>query len=664
VNADSENPSTKALKITQERLAMALDAGGGVGIWEWDVSADRVYADARFAALFSVDPARAAAGAPISEFLQGIHAQDRIRVGAAIDTAVQTAGQYAIEFRLVQLNGVVRWVHARGRCHVDPAGISTRFPGVVFDITERKQTEMMLVEKAHLASLSADVGIALAQTATLQKALQQCAAAIVNHLDAAFARVWTLDSTATVLELQASAGLYTHLDGPHARVPVGSFKIGLIAKERKPHLTNDVMNDPRVSDREWAKREGMIAFAGYPLIVEGRLAGVLALFARRMLADDTMRVLESVSTTIAIGIERKRTEAALQESEERYRFLAESMPQMVWTATQDGSLNYVSAQTATYFGVPSDALLGAGWLAGVHPEDIDNALAKWLQSLTTGDRYEVEFRLKRGSDGTWRWFLARAHSMTATGNWVGTCTDIHEQKLGQEALTRANRELEEFAYVASHDLQEPLRMVNIYTQMLLKRLDSQDAVLSQYAGFVSQGVKRMEQLLRDLLTFSRSVHTDALTFGSADLAAALNEALAVLKTRIEETGAVIKAQPLPETRGEAQQLAHVFQNLISNSLKYRANTRPEIDISAERKGEYWIVSVKDNGIGFESRYAEQIFGLFKRLHKDEYPGTGLGLAICQRIVERYGGRMWAESEPGKGSVFYFSLPAPDEPSVA
>ena len=236
------------------------------------------------------------------------------------------------------------------------------------------------------------------------------------------------------------------------------------------------------------------------------------------------------------------------------------------------------------------------------------------------------------------------------------------QVQARRELERVNRELEEFAYVPSHDLQEPLRMVNIYTQLILKRLGVEDATLAQYAGFVRQGAARMQALLRDLLTFSRTVHKDEeLQIGTADLSTALNEALSVLKNRIEESGALITAQPLPLARGDTPQMAHVFQNLLSNALKYRKKElRPVIDISVQGDGPQWVVSVRDNGIGFEPQYAERIFGLFKRLHRDEYPGTGQGSAICQRIVERYGGRMWADGKPGEGATFYFLLPRTEE----
>jgi signal transduction histidine kinase/ActR/RegA family two-component response regulator len=184
------------------------------------------------------------------------------------------------------------------------------------DITERKRAEESLLERTQLATLSADIGIALNQADTLQLILQRCTEALVQGLDAAFARIWTLDEKEQVLELQASAGMYTHLDGPHSRVPVGRFKIGLIAQEHKPHLTNEVMSDPRVSDREWARREGMVAFAGYPLIVEDRLVGVVAMFARRPLTEATLQALASVANSIALGIERKQAEERLKEQTE------------------------------------------------------------------------------------------------------------------------------------------------------------------------------------------------------------------------------------------------------------------------------------------------------------------------------------------------------------
>ena len=182
------------------------------------------------------------------------------------------------------------------------------------DITQRRQGEEMLAQTARLALLGAEVGVTLTQKSDLKEILQHCAEALVHHLDAAFARIWTVDRDGKILELQASAGLYTHLDGSHGRIPIGQFKIGLIAQERRPHLTNSVWDDPRVGDKEWAKREGLTAFAGHPLIVEGRLLGVMAMFARHPLTDATLQALASVADGIALGIERKQAEEDLRRA--------------------------------------------------------------------------------------------------------------------------------------------------------------------------------------------------------------------------------------------------------------------------------------------------------------------------------------------------------------
>ena len=196
----------------------------------------------------------------------------------------------------------------------DASGHTVGAAAIAHDITDRRRAEAELSRRVHQAALGAEVGAAFAEgKAPLRHVLQHCVESVVGHLDAAFARVWTLERGGDVLELRASAGMYTHLDGAHGRVPVGKFKIGLIAAERQPHLTNSVVGDPRVGDQEWAKAEGMVSFAGYPLLVDDRLVGVLAMFAREELPADTLEALSSVANVIAQGIERLRAEEALAE---------------------------------------------------------------------------------------------------------------------------------------------------------------------------------------------------------------------------------------------------------------------------------------------------------------------------------------------------------------
>jgi signal transduction histidine kinase len=362
---------------------------------------------------------------------------------------------------------------------------------------------------------------------------------------------------------------------------------------------------------------------------------------------------------------RKEAEA-LRKSEERLTFALEAGGGVgTWDWEVPSDRVYCNAQFARLYSIaPERGATGVPmgeFVERVHPEDRAHVRASIQRAIETGGEYAEEYRLMQG-DGSIRWVYSRGRChLDGAGRAVrfpGVVLDISERKQMEEALLKANRELEEFAYVASHDLQEPLRMVSIYAQMIARRIGAKDPTLTQYTDFMQQGVARMEALIEDLLTFSRAVHDNDPSVGTADLAAALEEALSVLKSNIEESGAVITVEPLPTVRGETPQMAHVFQNLISNALKYRKKeSHPVIRITAERAGSEWTISVKDHGIGFEQRYAERIFGLFKRLHKAEYPGTGLGLAICKRIVERYGGRIWADGEPGEGATFRFQLTA-------
>jgi PAS domain S-box-containing protein len=237
--------------------------------------------------------------------------------------------------------------------------------------------------------------------------------------------------------------------------------------------------------------------------------------------------------------------------------------------------------------------------------------------------------------------------------------DVTRQKEQEEDLARSNEELERFAYVASHDLQEPLRMVVSYLDLLNKRYGSKlDQEADEYITFARNGAKRMRQLIEDLLTLSRISPKRSQNITEIPLGEAVGPALENLKVAIDESKAEIVVNHLPPVMGDQMQFTQLFQNLIGNALKYRVAAPPKIEISAERDAMNWVISVKDNGIGFEMKFSDRIFAVFQRLHgREQYSGNGVGLAICKRIVERHGGKIWARSEPGKGSTFYFTLVA-------
>ena len=225
-------------------------------------------------------------------------------------------------------------------------------------------------------------------------------------------------------------------------------------------------------------------------------------------------------------------------------------------------------------------------------------------------------------------------------------------------LARSNQNLQEFAYIVSHDLQEPLRQTKLFTELLVRHCRGQvDAQADQFMDYITEGVIRMKDLMTDLLTYSR-ITGGELILKTTDLEAVLHQVLVSLRNLIEESQAVIRVGALPTLSVNPIQMGQVFQNLITNAIKFCDRQPPLIEIRAISNDRFWTVSVQDNGIGIHPDSAEQIFGMFKRLHHAEtYPGTGIGLAICKNIVQRHGGDIWVESEPGVGSIFSFTLPA-------
>jgi light-regulated signal transduction histidine kinase (bacteriophytochrome) len=241
--------------------------------------------------------------------------------------------------------------------------------------------------------------------------------------------------------------------------------------------------------------------------------------------------------------------------------------------------------------------------------------------------------------------------------------DITARKAAEAALLRtvgelkrSNEELEQFAYIASHDLQEPLRMVASYTQLLARRYKgSLDADADEFIEYAVDGATRMQRLIQDLLMYSR-VGTKGRVLREASSQAALDEALVNLRTAIDEHGAIVTHDRLPTVLADEIQLVQLFQNLVGNAIKYQDKAIPKVHVSAEQVDAKWMFSVRDNGLGIEPRYFERIFGMFQRLHKrDEFAGTGIGLAICKKIVERHGGTIHVESTPGQGSTFRFAM---------
>jgi PAS domain S-box-containing protein len=302
------------LRESRERLRASLEASG-TGTFRWDIRTNHLEWDENLDQLIGLAPGQTPRS--LDNFLAMVHPDDRAEVVSRCEKCAREGADFDMELRVLRPDGTVRWLYDRGKTILDGQNRPAYMTGACVDITARKQAETLLQIRARLSALGADVGLALTRSDELPELLKTCCDALVQHLDAAVARIWTLNREEQMLELQASSGPYADFDNMQQHhVPVGKFKVGLIAQQRQPYLTNDIAHDPRMSNKEWAMREGIVGFAGYPLIVDNQLVGVIAMFARHQLNPDTLYALSSVANSIAIGIKRKNTELDLVRAKE------------------------------------------------------------------------------------------------------------------------------------------------------------------------------------------------------------------------------------------------------------------------------------------------------------------------------------------------------------
>ncbi len=364
--------------------------------------------------------------------------------------------------------------------------------------------------------------------------------------------------------------------------------------------------------------------------------------------------------------DRQRAEAALRESEARFRALFESANDAIMVTDLWGPGRVLAANPAAgrLFGYTAEEFHALDREALLDPADQAVGALLAARDATGQAAAEFTYRRKDGSRFTGELTVAMFPDGQDDRRTVAIIRDITARKEAEAALQetlaelrRSNRDLEQFAYVASHDLQEPLRMVAGFTQLLAKRYaDQLDQSAKDFIKFAVDGATRMQRLIQDLLAYSR-VTTRGGSPAPTSAGAAIQTALRNLQHALQETGAEVTYEDMPTVHADATQLTQLFQNLIGNALKFHGEAPPRVRVSATPQDDAWVFAVQDNGIGIDPRYFDRIFAIFQRLHTAErYPGTGIGLALCQRIVERHGGRIWVESTPGQGATFYFTLP--------
>ena len=546
------------------------------------------------------------------------------------------------------------------------------FTGFIRDISERKQAEEMRAAHARQIAVRADVSMAFGKEERLKTILGECSEAIVRHLDAAFARIWTLSDDGKTLELQASAGMYTHLDGSHSRIPIGQFKIGMIARERKPHLTNDVLNDPRISNRAWAKQEGMASFAGYPLSVGDRTIGVLAMFSRKPVTPETTETLASGADLIAQGIERKHAEDKLRDSERSLRQLTETIPQMLWSAEGDGAIDYCNQRVLDYTGLSAEQVRGAGWMKSVHQDEIEKMEQAWRVAVSTGEPFQYEFRGRRAADHAYRWCISSALPLRDQAGrvikWFGSVVDLHDWKEAQHALQMTQMELArvsrlttmgELAASIAHEVNQPLTAVTNNSSACLRLLAASNLkpeVLRRALEEIVADGTRASAVISRIRAFIKKAPAEK---NELDINEVIQEVLTLADRELYENRVLLDRQlttALPLVLADRVQMQQVLLNLVMNGIEAMISVgdRPRslwVESRVDESGDI-LVAVRDSGTGLGSK-ADSVFTPFFTTKPN---GMGMGLSISRSLVENHGGRLWAAPNLPIGAVFSFTLP--------
>jgi PAS domain S-box-containing protein len=612
---------TRALQESHNQLHRAEEIGQ-TGSWEWLIPENRVIWSDGLCKVFGIRPDEF--GATYEAYLEQVHPDDREYVRQVVNSAFLAEGPFEFESRILRGDGESRHLYTRGEMVFSEQGKPLRMIGTASDITGRKQAEdaLRLENERFMRFIESNIiGIVIADaTGHILLANDYYLNVLgVTRQDFDLGRVdWRKFTPPEWLPADENA-----LRQLHER--------GICEPYEKEYLRADGTRDP-------------------VYIADAMISGP---------GEQNAAFVMDIS-------HRKQQEIKLQESESKFSILfGESAQPAALSRLSDQVFVDVNNAWIELFGFTKEEAVGKTSLElGINRDaqrrtqtinDVRrvNSIRNWEQALYT----------KSGQALT---ALININLITIGGEdyAINSVQDITERKQMEEAfyrtteeLRRSNSELEHFAYVASHDLQEPLRKVIGFTSLLSRRYKGRlDDEADEFIGFTVEAATRMQNLIQDLLTYSRVGRTDEMSL--TDCEGVLDNALGNLQVEIETSGAHILREALPTVMGNELELTQVFQNLIGNALKFHGDQKPDIYIGAERKPGEWVFSVRDNGIGLDPQFADRIFQMFQRLHrKDEYPGTGIGLAICKKVVEHHGGRIWVESTPGAGAAFFFTLPA-------
>ncbi len=687
--------ATIATQESEERLDQALAAGNGIGTWDWDVPNDRVKADERFSELYGVPAELGRKGVPLERFFGGIHPDDLPGTRAAIADALETGGDFAAEYRLVQPDGAIRWVAAQGRCRLAADGTPLRFPGVSFDITKRKQADLRQSALLDLSDAIRDLtdpdAIAYAASAILGTTLQvsRVGYGVIDKIRETIAveRDWNAPGITTL------AGTLQFRD-------YGSYIEDL--KAGRTVAIADADRDPRTRDTaDMLRAISATSFVNMPLVEQDDLVALLYVNHRapRVWTDDDLALMREVAERVRTASERLRAEAARRESEEQFRVFAEAVPNQIWAARPDGHLYWFNRQVYAFNGLEPGALDGIGtWKDRVHPDDYPSAAKAWQHSLATGDRYGVEFRA-RGKDGDYRWFLVRADAVRAPDGkilrWVGTNTDIDDSRRQTAELARWNETLEDQVATRTRELmvaEEALRqsqkmeavgqltggIAHDFNNLLTGITGSLELLgiriaqgrlndVERYSLAAQGAAKRAAALTHRLLAFSRRQTLDPKPTDVNRLVGGIEDM--VRRTVGPEVEVeVVASVGLWATLVDPHQLENALLNLCINARDAMpgggrltietANRWIDARTAREREldaGQYVSLCVSDTGTGMTPDVIAKAFDPFFTT-KPLGLGTGLGLSMIYGFARQSGGHVRIYSEVGEGTNVCIYLP--------
>lgn len=593
----------KKLDIAQAQLEQTL-SNGSIGTWFWDIKQDKIYGDSNLATLFGLPVDEVKKGVALAMFIDAIHPADRNRVAKEIKKALKSTGSFESEYRTFNNEGDVRWVLVRGTIEADEAGSLDQFPGVIVDITDRKTAENNL---KFLTAASTQFSASLDPKITLST--------IANMVIPDIADWCAIDLfDGKKIERVATA----HKDPAKVKWAEELYK-----KQGAPGI-NDLTGVPN------ALRSGEVEY--YPEITDE----ILVASAKD---EKELELMRSLGFSSAIIVPMKLDGKPI------------------------GAISLISTESKVHYKAP-DVEMAKG-LANRAALAVYNANLFQAAQREIKERKLLQRQLEAANNVLESRVVERTKQLVDTND--GLEKEIRRRlKIERELqeygknLARSNQELQDFAYVASHDLQEPLRKIQAFGDLLETEYKDKLGEGGEYLGRMRSAASRMSVLIQDLLAFSR-VSTKPQQIDQVDLNVIVQEVVGDLETSISERQGKVTISKLPAVWADATHMRQLFQNLIGNALKFhKQGVPPKVSVSVKARAKddkYYEIRVKDNGIGFDEKYLDRIFSVFQRLHgKDVYEGTGIGLAVCRKIVERYGGKIDAKSKPNTGSTFIIKLP--------